>query len=57
LELLKRNKQKKSLSGGDMKKLIAVAVVALGTFGLLMMRSPKTAVAAPPAPTRELSPF
>ena len=40
-----------------MKKLIAVAVVALGTFGLLTMRSPKTAVAAPQAPTRELAPL
>src|SRR5229473_1436979 len=40
-----------------MKKLIAVAVVALGTFGLLTMRSPKTAVAAPQAPSRELAPL
>jgi hypothetical protein len=40
-----------------MKKLLAVGVVTLGTFGLLMMRSTKTAVAAPQAPTRELSPL
>src|SRR6202166_2713465 len=40
-----------------MKKLLAVGVVALGTFGLLMMRSTKTAVAAPQTPTRELAPL
>jgi len=40
-----------------MKKLLAVGVVALGTFGLLSMQSTKTAVAAPQAPPRELAPL
>src|SRR5437879_12721899 len=40
-----------------MKKLLAVGVVALGTFGLLSMRSTKTAVAAPQALPRELAPL
>src|ERR1700757_3664560 len=40
-----------------MKKLMVIAVVALGAFGLLITRSPKTAVAAPQAPTRELAPL
>ncbi len=40
-----------------MKKLLAVGVVALGTLGLLLMRSTKTAVAAPQAPSRELAPL
>src|SRR6267154_976356 len=47
----------KSVSGGDMKKFLAVGVVALGTFGLLMMRNTKSAVAAPQAPSRELAPL
>ena len=29
----------KSVSGGDMRKLLAVGVVALGTFGLLAIRA------------------
>jgi hypothetical protein len=57
LELLKGNKQKKSLSGGDMKKLTAVAVVALGIFGMLTMRNTRTAVAGPQAQARELAPL
>ncbi len=40
-----------------MKKFLAVGVVALGTFGLLMMRNTKSAVAAPQAPSRELAPL
>ena len=40
-----------------MKKLLAVGVVALGTFGLLSMRSTKSAIAAPQAPNRELAPL
>src|SRR5437588_11508598 len=40
-----------------MKRLLAVGVVALGTFGLLMMRSTKSAVAAPQAPSHELAPL
>ncbi len=40
-----------------MKKWLAVGVVALGTLGLLMMRSTKSAVAAPQAPSRELAPL
>jgi DNA-binding beta-propeller fold protein YncE len=47
----------KITSGGDMKKLLAVGVMALGTFGLLTMRGAKTAVAAPQAPTREIAPL
>ena len=39
-----------------MEKLLAVGVVAFGTFGLLAMRGAKTAVAAPQA-TRELAPL
>src|SRR5258708_23779804 len=55
--LQKKEAVKGSLSGGDMKKLLAVGVVALGTLGLLLMRSTKTAVAAPQAPSRELAPL
>jgi DNA-binding beta-propeller fold protein YncE len=40
-----------------MKKLVAISVVAFGTFGSLAMRGAKTAVAAPQAPTRELAPL
>src|SRR6266849_6829228 len=40
-----------------MKKLLAVGVVAMGTIGLLTMRSAKPAVAAPQASTRELAPL
>src|SRR5882762_439703 len=40
-----------------MKRLLSVGVVVLGTFGLLSMRSTKTAVAAPQAPPRELAPL
>src|SRR5712664_3957477 len=40
-----------------MRKLLAVGVVALGTFGFLIMRGAKTTVAAPQAPTRELAPL
>ena len=40
-----------------MKNLLAVGMVALGTLGLLMMRSTKSAVAAPHAPSRELAPL
>jgi DNA-binding beta-propeller fold protein YncE len=40
-----------------MKKLVAVGVVAFGTFGLLMVRNTKTALAAPQAPSRELAPL
>ena len=40
-----------------MKKLLAVGVVAMVAFGLLTMRSTKTAVAAPQAPSRELAPL
>src|SRR5438874_3732213 len=39
--LQKKEAVKESLSGGDMKKWLAVGVVALGTLGLLMMRSTK----------------
>jgi DNA-binding beta-propeller fold protein YncE len=46
-----------SISGGDMKKLLAVGVLALGTSGLLVMRGAKSAVAAPQATTRELAPL
>src|SRR5207247_11258380 len=55
--LQKKEAVKESLSGGDMKKWLAVGVVALGTLGLLMMRSTKSAVAAPQAPSRELAPL
>ena len=37
-----------------MKKLIAVGVVAMGTFGFLGMRCAKTAVAAPQGPPANL---
>src|SRR5712675_303056 len=47
----------KSLSGGDMKKLLAVGALALGTFGLIAMRGTKTAVAAPQGTARELAPL
>src|SRR5712692_10299568 len=40
-----------------MKKWLAVGVVALGTLGLLMMRSTKSAVAAPQVASRELAPL
>src|SRR5258705_9799438 len=40
-----------------MRKLLAVGVVALGTFGLLAIRGTKNAVAAPQAATRELAPL
>src|SRR5438445_8784398 len=40
-----------------MRKLLAVGVVTLGTFGLMAMRGTKTAVAAPQAATRELAPL
>ena len=43
-----------------MKKLLAVGVVAFGTFGLLMMRGTKSAVAAPqgrPANVRRCNSF
>src|SRR6266478_4168292 len=40
-----------------MKKWLAVGVMALGTSGLLMMRSTKSAVAAPQVPSRELAPL
>ncbi len=40
-----------------MKKLLAVGVVALGTFGSLTMRRTNTVVAAPQAPSRELAPL
>jgi DNA-binding beta-propeller fold protein YncE len=39
------------------KLLVGVGLVALGTFGLLMMRNSKSAVAAAQAPTRELAPL
>src|SRR5437879_1974387 len=55
--LQKKEAVKKSLSGGDMKKWLAVGVMALGTLGLLMMRSTKSAVAAPQAASRELAPL
>src|SRR5258708_33090096 len=55
--LYKQEAAKESLLGGDMKKFLAVGVVALGTFGLLMMRNTKSAVAAPQAPSRELAPL
>src|SRR6267143_158080 len=40
-----------------MKKWLAVGVVALGTLSLLMMRSTKSAVAAPQVASRELAPL
>src|SRR5258708_20137515 len=40
-----------------MKKLLAVGVAAMGTFGLLTMRGAKPAVAAAQTPTRELAPL
>src|SRR4030081_3610709 len=43
--------------GGDMKKLLAVGVVALSTLGLLTMRNTESAIAAPQAPSRELAPL
>src|SRR6266576_1431477 len=55
--LQKKEAVKESLSGGDMKKWLAVGVVALGTLGLLMMRSTKSAVAAPQVASRELAPL
>src|ERR1700693_5395778 len=39
------------------KLLVGVGLVALGTFGLLMMRNTKSAVAAAQAPNRELAPL
>src|SRR5882724_1199982 len=47
----------KPVSGGDMRKLLAVGVVVLGTFGLLATQGTKNAAAAPQAPTRELAPL
>src|SRR5258705_9806194 len=47
----------KSVSGGDMRKLLAVGVVALGTLGLLATQGTKNAVAAPQATARELVPL
>src|SRR6266481_2253576 len=44
--LQKKGAVKEFLSGGDMKRWLAVGVVALGTLGLLMMRSTKSAGAA-----------
>src|SRR5258708_9724236 len=55
--LQKKEAVKGSLVGGDRKKFVAVGVVALGTFGLLMMRNTKSAVAAPQTPSRELAPL
>src|SRR5260370_29335059 len=55
--LQKKEAVKEFLSGGDMKKWLAVGVVALGTSGLLMMRSPKNAVAALQVPSPELAPL
>src|SRR5712692_2735102 len=55
--LQKKGAVKESLSVGDMKKWLAVGVMALGTSGLLMMRGTKSAVAAPQAPSRELAPL
>src|SRR6266481_3193874 len=55
--LQKKGAVKESLSGGDMKKWVAVGVMALGTSGLLMMRGTKSAVAAPQVPSRELAPL
>src|SRR6266446_1334376 len=55
--LQKKEAVKESLSGGDMKKWLAVGVMALGTSGLLMMRGTKSAVAAPQVPSRELAPL
>jgi DNA-binding beta-propeller fold protein YncE len=40
-----------------MKKWLAVALLTLGTLGLLMVRDTKTAVAARQAPARELAPL
>ena len=40
-----------------MKKLLAVGVVAMSTFGLLTMRGAKPTVAAAQTPTRELAPL
>jgi hypothetical protein len=54
---LKNDEVEESFSGGDMKKLLAVGVVALSTVGFLIMRGAKTAVAALQAPTRELAPL
>jgi hypothetical protein len=51
----KKEAATKSLSGGDMKKLLAVGVVALGILGLLAMRSTKSAAAQ--TQTRELLPL
>src|SRR5713226_10193701 len=53
----KKEVLKESLSGGDMKKWLAVGLVALGTLGLLMMRNTKSAVVAAQAPSRELAPL
>src|SRR5467141_5079458 len=55
--LQKKEAVKEFLSGGDMKKWLAVGVVALGTLSLLMMRSTKSAVAAPQVASRELAPL
>src|SRR5437016_1588711 len=55
--LQKKEAVKESLSGGDMKKWLAVGVVALATLGLLMMRSTKSAVAAVQVSSRELAPL
>jgi DNA-binding beta-propeller fold protein YncE len=40
-----------------MKKLLMVGIMALGTFGSLTMRSAKSEIAAPQAPSRELAPL
>src|SRR5467141_3398193 len=55
--ILQKEVVKEFLSGGDMKRWLAVGVVALGTLGLLMMRSTKSAVAAPQVASRELAPL
>src|SRR5258708_1142919 len=55
--LQKKEPVTESLSGGDMKKWLAVGLVGLGALGLLMMRNTKTAIAAPQAATRELAPL
>jgi hypothetical protein len=45
------------LSGGDMKKWFAVALLAFGTLGLFMMRNTKSARAALQTPSHELAPL
>src|SRR5712664_3181455 len=57
VEFMKSKKSSSKItSGGAMKKVLAVAAMALSTFGLLTMRGAKTAAAAPQA-TRELAPL